>query len=70
LNEIGQLKVADIQESEGITFFRITNESRGQTLKNAESRRRVPVHPTSSSWDFSVTLRHSGAPNRSGYFQT
>jgi integrase len=45
LNEIGQLKVSDIQESEGVWFFRITNRGEGQSLKVRGSRRRVPVHP-------------------------
>jgi integrase len=42
--EAGQLAVADIQEEDGITFFRINDDEKlGQTLKNAGSRRRVPV---------------------------
>jgi integrase len=43
--EIGQLAVCDIQEEQGIPFIRINDDSKlEQSLKNAGSRRRVPVH--------------------------
>jgi integrase len=42
--EIGQLAIADVQEEDGITFLRITDEeSLQQNLKNEGSRRRVPL---------------------------
>ena len=43
--EVGQLAVCDIQEEEGIHFLRINDDEKlGQSLKNAGSRRRVPIH--------------------------
>jgi integrase len=43
--EIGQLTVADVQEEDGISFLRITDEeSLQQNLKNEGSRRWVPIH--------------------------
>ncbi len=44
LEEFAQLRIEDIQEEEGIWFFRINDEGNRQ-LKNAQSRRRVPIHP-------------------------
>jgi integrase len=43
--EIGQLAVCDILEEDGIPFIRINDDAKlEQSLKNAGSRRRVPVH--------------------------
>lgn len=42
--EIAQLQVGDIGDDSGVAFFNITNEAEGQSLKNAGSKRRVPVH--------------------------
>ena len=46
--EIAQLGVADVQQKDGIWFFDITADPEelegGKTLKNAHSKRRVPVH--------------------------
>ena len=43
--EIGQLAVCDILEEHGIPFIRINDDAKlEQSLKNAGSRRRVPVH--------------------------
>jgi integrase len=45
LNEIGQLRVADVKKEEGVTFLHFTNEGDGQQLKTgSKSRKRVPVH--------------------------
>ena len=43
LNEISQLYLEDIQEIEGILCFKVTDEREDQKLKNAASRRLVPV---------------------------
>jgi integrase len=46
LEEFAQLRRADVKQGEdGIWFFNITDEGERQ-LKNLQSRRRVPVHPT------------------------
>jgi len=42
--EAGQLTLADIQERDDVPFIRITDEGPDQALKNAGSRRRVPIH--------------------------
>ncbi|WP_133499617.1 site-specific integrase [Cognatilysobacter terrigena] len=45
LNEITQLTVADITERDGIPGFAITDRAAGQSLKNANSKRWIPIHP-------------------------
>ena len=43
--EIAALAVADIKQEEGVWFFNLTNNAeRGRRLKNAASKRRVPIH--------------------------
>lgn len=43
--EIAQLDIADLKQEQGVWFFHITpDEERGKALKNAGSKRRVPVH--------------------------
>ncbi|MDP1700619.1 MAG: site-specific integrase [Aestuariivirga sp.] len=43
--ELAQLKLHDIREEDGVPFLRITDEGGDQSVKNAGSIRRVPVHP-------------------------
>lgn len=46
-NEIAQLYIDDIQEKDGIQFFRITeDEARNQHVKTLASQREVPIHTT------------------------
>lgn len=46
LNEICQLRVADVRVSEGGNdFFAVTDEAEGMSLKNTSSQRAVPIHP-------------------------
>jgi integrase len=45
LSELGQLRVADVQEQEGVHFIVIGDSGEGQRVKTAGSRRRVPLHP-------------------------
>lgn len=42
--EAGQLSLKDIGELDGIPFMNITDEGEGQGLKNAGSKRRLPIH--------------------------
>lgn len=45
LNELGQLRVEDVKESEGIHYLHITSLGEGQSLKKgAKNWRRVPLH--------------------------
>lgn len=44
--EIAQLLLSDIQHEKGMGwYFRITDEAEHSSVKNASSRRRVPIHP-------------------------
>lgn len=43
--EVGQLRVLDIMEIDGIPCFNFTDEGEGQSLKNEPSKRVVPIHP-------------------------
>jgi integrase len=46
-NEISQLFVDDLQEKDGIYFFRITEDvARNQHVKSLTSKREVPIHNT------------------------
>jgi integrase len=45
LGELGQLRVSDFRELQGIWFLSISDEEEGATLKTDSSRRRVPIHP-------------------------
>jgi integrase len=54
LEEFAQLRREDIDQEDGIWFFRLTDED-GRKLKNAQSKRRVPMHPTVIAMGF---LKH------------
>ena len=46
LEEIGQLRTSDVQEEHAVHFINLLiDESRGQSLKNSGSQRRIPIHP-------------------------
>lgn len=45
LEELCQLRTDDFVEQQGILCIRIDDSSEGQKLKNASSRRMLPVHP-------------------------
>jgi len=46
LGEIVQMQVTDVREDEGHSFFDVTvNEGEEKSLKTAQSKRRIPVHP-------------------------
>jgi integrase len=44
LEEFAQLRRSDVGQSDGVWFLNITDDD-GRKLKNAQSRRRVPLHP-------------------------
>jgi integrase len=64
LNEIGQLRLDDLQESERIKFIRFTDAGEHQSLKTGRSaRRRVPVHAEllrRGLWEYAARLRKAG----------
>lgn len=43
--EVAQLRVADVEELDGVPCLRIRDDEEDQQLKTATSRRTVPVHP-------------------------
>lgn len=45
MGEAGQLRAEDILEQDGIHYMRLTADSDGNSLKNAGSARRIPIHP-------------------------
>jgi integrase len=45
LNEICQAEKADVALRDGVPVIRIHDEGDGRSLKNADSRRTVPLHP-------------------------
>ena len=45
LNEIAQLAVADVTQVDDVWVFSITDSGKGQSVKNKQSRRHVPIHP-------------------------
>lgn len=46
LEELCQLRTDDFVEQQGILCIRIDDTSEGQNLKNASSRRMLPIHPS------------------------
>jgi integrase len=45
MEELGQLRVADIRKQRSIDFIDINTEDEGKHLKTASARREVPLHP-------------------------
>ena len=45
LEELGQARVEDVKEAEGMRFLDISDAEEGKSVKSASSRRRVPIHP-------------------------
>lgn len=46
LNEICQLYIEDVRLEKGIWYLNLTSERKDQHLKNPQSKRRIPIHPT------------------------
>lgn len=47
VEELAQLLVSDLQQAEGLGWYlNISDEAEHSQLKNAASRRRIPIHPT------------------------
>ena len=44
LGEIVQMRTTDVREEQGILYFTLHDEEEDQRVKNANSRRRIPVH--------------------------
>lgn len=61
--EAGQLLLTDIQEQDGIPYFNFSDAGEDQGLKNADSRRKVPIHLSLIALGFLEyigTLRQTG----------
>lgn len=63
LEELCQLRVDDFVEQQGIQCIRVDDSSEGQNLKNASSRRMLPVHPSLIELGL---LRHAESARASG----
>ncbi|MGQ4273539.1 site-specific integrase [Terrihabitans sp. B22-R8] len=61
LNEIAQLSLKDIREQDRILCFDLTDEGEDQRLKNAASKRLVPVHASLIELGFSEFLQERRA---------
>jgi integrase len=44
MSEIIQMRVADIKEHDGVTFFNVNDDAPDQSLKTSSARRVIPVH--------------------------
>jgi hypothetical protein len=45
VGEVGQIRLEDIFEVDGVPCFRITDEGSGQSVKTSASLRTIPIHP-------------------------
>ena len=45
INEICQVRIEDIKEEDGITYIQTEDKHPLQSLKNPQSKRRIPIHP-------------------------
>lgn len=63
LEELCQLRVDDFIEQQGIPCIRIDDSGKGQNLKNASSRRILPIHPALSDLGL---LQHVASVKASG----
>ena len=64
VSEVGQLRLSDIIEVEGVPCFRITDEGTGQSVKTTASLRTIPIHPAlieRGLLDHVQALRKAGA---------
>src|SRR5690606_28587853 len=46
LNELAQMEVTDVCQSEGIWCLNLNDEGQGKHLKNTSSKRLIPIHQT------------------------
>jgi integrase len=63
LNEICQLKIADIERIDGVLCIRVQEGDEDQRVKTSASRRVVPVHPRLLALGFADYVAARGAPN-------
>lgn len=70
LDELGQLEVGDIkEEEEGVWYLDfVPNPAKGKRLKNANSRRRVPLHPELIRCGFLAYVEQTKAAGHSWLF--
>lgn len=66
--EAGQLALADIGEADGIPFLNITDAGEDQGLKNAGSRRRLPIHSSLIKLGFMEYVERTKAAGHSRLF--
>jgi integrase len=57
-DEAAQLHVADILVEDDVPYIRITDEGEGQSVKTADSKRRVPIHDSLLTLGFLKYVKH------------
>lgn len=57
LNEICQIRVEDIKEEDGITYIQTEDKHTLQSLKNIQSKRRIPIHPKLKEMGFITYIK-------------
>lgn len=63
VSEVAQIFLRDFEKPEGVPCVRLTNDSDGQSLKTAASKRLVPIHPDLlrlGLWERVEALRKQG----------
>ncbi|MEO9228120.1 MAG: site-specific integrase [Devosia sp.] len=68
LNELAQLRVDDVFQRDGILAINVTDAGDGQSLKNQQSNRIVPVHSTLIELGFSERVDAAKAKGESALF--
>lgn len=69
LDELGQLEVESVKQEEGVWYLDFTPDpAKGKRLKNANSRRRVPIHPELVRCGFLAYVEQTKAAGHSWLF--
>jgi integrase len=68
LGEIVQLRLVDVKEEYGVTYFWLDDEEEDQRLKNENSRRSIPVHPELIRLGFGDLLKRRRASGATRLF--
>ncbi|OOG60061.1 hypothetical protein B0E48_04680 [Rhodanobacter sp. C03] len=68
LNELTQLQISDIFERDGVLTLNVTDSGDGQSLKNQQSKRLVPVHSVLLELGFKERLDAVKAAGKEHFF--
>lgn len=70
LNEICQIRMEDIIEDGDIVYFHTSDKHPKQSLKNAQSKRRIPFHPVLKQLGFFQYIKQQRRNNEEWLFPT